>query len=217
MLKNSFSNPSIIQDELVRKLKLEEIGLTEDIILDIARNAVTFKTDATEFDTMPGPGVAQWNAMVKGLRIQMSTRGWEKYNVKGIEGIKSCNKPLVILPISGNAATGNPKQPAGLKKRRGEAGINIINKCCQGNLFNGYIDNQFEEINEIYILLYYNNCKELRIELSKPSHIVSGMIKAWEERIIFPSQELISANPIILEDNLDNEYDIFVTARENTF
>ena len=117
-----------------------------------------------------------------------------------------------IIPSSGNAATGNPNQPASNKNPKGEGSIKLIDKGKQGNLFTGFPE---QEEFETYILLYYANDKELRIELSKPSSIdTHGKIKAWEERLILPKQVLNDIE-IMSDETNEDEIDIPVIRKQN--
>ena len=67
--------------------------------------------------------------------------------------------------------------------------IQLIEKNQQGSLFEGFPVQINDDNFETYVLLFYNDDKELRMELSKPASIIRGRIVAWEERIIIKPYE----------------------------
>ena len=69
--------------------------------------------------------------------------------------------------------------------------MKLINKSSQKRLFQIYPDHIEDFESEVYVLLYYNNSKELKLELSIPSYIdKKGYIRAWKKRILLPPIKL---------------------------
>ena len=198
-----FNNSIIIEPNKVAE-ELNKIGITQSILIDACKAGLLSRANCTSFDTKGQAGYIQWNDTNSKLRFLTNNNGWEKYQENGIEGIISTDKTIRIIPSSGNAATGNPNQPASNKNPKGESSIKLIDKTCQGNIFTGYSEPEEEKF-ETYILLYYANCKELRMELSKPSSIdKQGKINAWDKRLILEKQSLDDLE-VILEENLEEE------------
>lgn len=196
------------------ELRLKELGISSNVLIEACKSGVLSRSNSTAFDTKGQPGYIQWNDTNSKLRLLTHNQGWEVYQENGIEGIISKDKKIRIIPSSGNAATGNPNQPASNKNPKGEGSIKLIDKGKQGNIFTGFPEQDVEEF-ETYILLYYANDKELRMELSKPSFIdTHGKIKAWEERLILPKQSLNDIE-IMPEETNEDEIDIPVIRKQN--
>lgn len=207
-------NQNIVVETNQIEAKLNEIGITENILLESVMAGLLARLNSTKFDTKNRPGYIQWNDTNSKLRFLTHNRGWEVYQEDGIEGIISIDKKIRIVPSSGNAATGNPNQPSSNKNPKGEKGIKIMKSSCQGNLFTGYPEDNEEQI-KTYVLLYYSSNQELRAELSMPALINSkGKITAWEERIMLPKQ-LLNNTEIEFDIPKEEEIDIPVIRKHN--
>lgn len=195
----SINNDSILTEEKQIIERLKKVGIPENILLEATSMGTLSKSNCTIFDTKGKPGYIQWNDTNSTLRSLTKNKGWKTYQEGGIEGIISEDGRIRIIPSSGNAATGNPNQPASNKNRKGEGCIKMFKADVQGDFWHGFpeIIDDMDEV-ETFVLLYYNDDKELRTELSKPSFIDSkGKIKTWEERIILKSQKLNDPNPTV--------------------
>lgn len=204
----------VITDAMGVELRLREIGINANVLIEACKLGVLSKSNSTAFDTKGQAGYIQWNDTNCKLRLLTQNLGWQIYQENGIEGIISHDKKIRIIPSSGNAATGNPNQQASNKNPKGEGCIKLIDKGKQGNLFTGFPKQDIEKI-ETYILLYYTNDTELRMELSKPSFIdTHGKIKAWEERLILQKQVLNDIE-ILTEEINEDSIDIPVIRKQN--
>lgn len=185
---------TIITNEIEIKKELNALNLTIDKIILPALNALLLKLNCTNYNTKGGAGYIQWDGLVRSIREECCGEHWEKYEYKGIEGIISRNergRKSRIIPSSGNSATANQNQPPSNKNPKGFKTIELINNSQQGSLFYGFPNQIEDSITDTYILLYYNNSKELRLELSIPSHITkAGRIVSWSKRIIIPPIKL---------------------------
>lgn len=209
------SNNSIIVEQNKVAEELNKIGITQNILIDACKTGLLSKANCTSFDTKGQAGYIQWNDTNSKLRLLTNNKGWEKYQENGIEGIISIDKTIRIIPSSGNAATGNPNQTASNKNPKGESCIKLIDKTCQGNIFTGYSEPEEEKF-ETYILLYYANSKELRMELSKPSSIdKQGKINAWDKRLILEKQFLNDLEVILKENSEEETIDIPVIRKQS--
>ena len=212
---NTNKNDSIVIDLVQLESRLKELNLNSDILVEACKAGLLAKANCTPFDTKGQPGYIQWNDTNSKLRFLTHNLEWDVYQENGIEGIISKDKKVRIIPSSGDAATGNPNQPASNKNRKGEKSIDIIENSKQGNLFTGFPNFEDEEI-ETYILLYYANKRELRMELSKPSLIdKKGKIKAWNERLILPTQSLNDIEIVIPENVNEEKIDIPIIRKQN--
>lgn len=183
--------PDIITEHSEINKELKQINLTIDKLTTTALNALLSKLNCTNYNTRGGAGFIQWDAMVRNIRELCCGEHWDKYENNGVEGIISKDKKIKLIPSSGNAATANPKQPPSNKNPKGYRTMELVNNSIQTNLFHIFPDHIEDFESEVYVLLYYNNTKELRLELSIPSYIdKKGYIKAWQKRIILPPIKL---------------------------
>lgn len=177
-------NTKPILTEYSAEHKLLSMKLTSEGLTQSCLQGFLSRSNCTDYNTKGGAGFIQWDGTVKALREYFCGNNWEKYEYGGLEGIISSDKTLRIIPSSGNVATGNINQPASNRNPKGINMIKLIEKSQQGSLFDGYPVQTNDDNYETYVLLYYHDNKELRMELSKPASIIKGRIVAWEERII---------------------------------
>lgn len=196
MIIQQLNNNTIITESDTEN-ELLQLNLSSEQIRQACSMGVLSRANCTRYNTKGGPGFIQWDSTVKAIRELCCGQYWEIFQENGLEGIISSNNRIRILPSSGNAATGNHKQPSSNKNTKGIRTIQLIEKTMQGSLFTGYTKQIEDDKIETYILLYYNNSKELRMELSKPALIKKGKIVAWEKRIILNPFNL--NNPPIIE------------------
>lgn len=205
MLQKQNNNTTILTGiQAVEELK--QMHLSSDQLLQACLLGVLSRENCTDYNTKGGPGFIQWDSTVKALREYCCGQNWIKFQENGLEGIISIDGKIRILPSSGNVVTGNINQNPSNKNSKGIRTIQLIEKSMQGSLFNGYPDQLDDDNVETYVLLYYNNSKELRMELSKPLLIKKGKIVAWEKRIIIKSFNLNNPPSIsipIVEDDID--------------
>lgn len=212
-----FKSSSIIDGiQAIHKLKL--LNLDYKKILEAGLSGILSRSYCTEYSTKTAPGIIQWDSTVKSLRENFCSNYWEKYEFKGIEGIISKDKTIKIIPSSGNMATGNKLQPASNRNPKGINMINIIedNNAIQGSLFNNnYFDHIKDNNCKTYVLLYYSNLTELKMELSEPYSITKrGKITAWKERIILDPYRLIE--PVEVHKEMkDEDIDIPIRRKFN--
>ncbi len=210
----NYNNGNIITDKIQIDLKLKELKIDGNTLREAVLAGALARNNSSPFDTKGKSGYIQWNDTNSTLRKYTKNKGWEMYQENGIEGIISDDKKYRIIPSSGNAATGNPNQPARNKNKKGSAGIKIIDNSVQMNLFEKTKDIEIIE-NETYVLLYYCDDKVVKYELSKPSYInTKGIITVWDKRYIF---EKIDLNTLDIEESEEDieEIDIPVLMKNN--
>ncbi len=182
-------NTKIILTEYNAEHKLQCMKLSSEGLTQSCLQGFLSRANCTCYNTKGGPGFIQWDGTVKALREYFCGSNWEKYEYGGLEGIISPDKTIRIIPSSGNAATGNINQPASNRNPKGINMIQLIEKNQQGSLFEGFPVQINDDNFETYVLLFYNDDRELRMELSKPASIIRGRIVAWAERIIIKPYE----------------------------
>lgn len=178
----------VIQEEEEVHKKLEELGLSVNILNNATASAYLAKCNLTLNDTRMYKGLTPWNEVNKTLRNDLPK--WEKYTHCGVEGIISPSGKFKVIPCSGNIYTGDANNDSSNRYSKGIAALDIIEKSIQGSLFeNNYNMDKNTNIVKTYIFLYRITEKEIKAELSVPSYInKNGFIGAWAERIILPSQ-----------------------------
>lgn len=205
--EGQFKRGKILTGEEAEK-RLAEMYLTSKSLIQSCVVGLLAKANCTEYDTKVGPGFIQWNNTVRALREFCCGSNWMKFQEDGLEGIITSNGKTKIIPSSGNAATGKPGQIPSNRNTKGVKMIELVEQSCQGSLFYGFPNQKDDVLSEVYVLLYYNTSREMRVELSKPSFISKGIIKAWDERIIMSPFDFNSTNIIPALPTIEDEIDI---------
>lgn len=196
--------------------RLSALNLISKNIESAGIAAAMVKLNATGNNTKSGPGIAEWDTFNKILRDFCCGVHWTKYQEHGIEGIISSDKRIRIIPSSGDAATGNPNQPASNKNPKGIKTVELVENVIQGSLFNGFPNQSDDDKIETYVLLYHYSNNKIKLELSKPSFIRKGKITAWSERIILDTVEFDKVNLTTNNDmEPEDEIDIPVLRKQN--
>ncbi|MDD3012289.1 MAG: hypothetical protein PHC34_01125 [Candidatus Gastranaerophilales bacterium] len=182
-----FQKATVFQDEAAEK-RLTQLGLPVTILLKASATGYLAKSSCTRNDAPMIPGINQWNSTGRSLREDLIPKGWEKSDDNNYSCIISPCKTFRIVAFSGNLYTGKPLLTPSNRTNKGPCTIQVIkNNTKQLNLW-GKEDQP--DIITTWILLFYDDKKELRTELSLPAAMDKGYITGWFERIILPSQPI---------------------------
>lgn len=179
------------------------LGLTQKLLSDAATAGVLARLSCTLNDAPLFPPLSQWAVTLRVLRESLLPLGWSKSN----EG----NYCIVIDPSGENAiavATGCPNTgvavPGKLPTTKCPKGPSTVSALCINaellvDLFPETVPEPKVIGNEqhlTWLLLFFVDEKELRVELSLPASMGhDGHVDAWSERIILSPVPLKPVEP----------------------
>lgn len=132
-------------------------------------------------------GYSMWAQTVAALRDNLRPDGWLKSDQGNYELTINSIGNLAIAVTTGDECTGLAHLSPSNKCPKGINTIDAISANNQFDLFAEFLPPVIEKAGlSTWVLLIHLSDEEVRAELSLPSLISNGKIKAWKERIILP-------------------------------
>lgn len=171
------------------QLQLSESALREAIYQAHLQRARLTKNHPPTF-----PGLAMWGFAVGSLGEQLRSLGWMRVDEGNYPLVVNEELGLAISVASGDEDTGNPDAYPSNRSKKGKNTVAAVESNLQADLFPETLQEKTDDSNEnerdTWILLHYTDVlkKEIRIELSRPTHIgEDGRISVWTERVLLNS------------------------------
>lgn len=182
----------LVEDKAVDRL--HELGLSVDIIERVVRRADAEASTFTALDPPIMEGLTRWGRTSRFLREELVPRGWTYDNPRNWARTIHPSGEFAIVAATGDELTGvaGPGVLPTTRYRKGDATIRAVETNEQltfdfGDLFStapGAVVNPGAMLT--WVLLFYSDDHEFRVELSLPDGIEDGRISSWAERIILP-------------------------------
>lgn len=172
----------------------------------------------TANDAPNAAGFYQWNETLRTLREELAVFEFTRSNTRGYSTALRGDKRMAIAASSGDEGTGIADANPSTKQVKGPCTIAAVSSnAAQLELFPRLVLMPASPPEEVecltWILLFRAAGKELRAELSLPVTMdEGGLIRAWRERIILPSQPL-DATFIIPEPDFGPDVEIEIQRR----
>ena len=205
--------------------RLDELGLTADVLSRVLERADAEATATTELDPPTIEGILRYGKAVRFLREELVPQGWTFSNARNYCTTVHPDGALAIVPSSGDEYTGVwvPGQSPTTKYPKGETTARVVRMNGQGVL-DLDLGEALEEPavwapESVWYLLYRVADGRIFLELSFPTAIDGGVISSWRERIILPP---IDRQPLPYideswsgpsDDSDDDRYDVSVAPR----
>jgi hypothetical protein len=197
----------LVEDKAVNRLR--ELGLSVDIIERVIRRADAEASTFTAFDPPIMEGLTRWGRTSRFLREELVPWGWTYDNPRNWARTIHPSGEFAIVAATGDELTGvaGPGVLPTTKYRKGDATIRAVEANEQLAFDFGDLDLFTAAPHAArggiltWVLLFYSDEHEFRVELSLPDGIEDGRISSWAERIIlppFPRDE-----PVIDDDDDD--------------
>ncbi len=173
---------------------LDRLGLTVKPLLNAILAGHLIRINCTENDAPNAPGFMHWNGTLRTLREELVPAAWTRCNAGGFSTTVSPTGKIAVAVASGNENTGIRGAIPTTKSPKGPNTASAVqSNAAQLDLFAAVISTLSPEAPErvTWFLLFHNDGKELRGELSLPVTMgEGGHIGLWRERIILPAQPL---------------------------
>jgi hypothetical protein len=172
---------------------LAALGLTRQVLLEAVLAGLLARDACTPNDPPFLPGIYQWGRTVRVLREVLAPLGWSRSDEGNFCTVVEPEGRFAIAVASGCEQTGvvGREMPT-TKCRKGPNTADAVHANEQLYLFRELAPVVTREPDRAtWILLFHNDAKEIRAELSLPNSIgEDGHINGWRDRIIIGSQLL---------------------------
>jgi len=172
--------------------RLFELGLTIEIVQEVARAAQLAKTNCSPNDPPTFPGMAGWAHATRHLRELLSPAGWRKDDPSNFSMTINDERRLYIVVATGDDFAGREgADDPRTKAPKGQWTEEAVSNNQQLELFPDSIPEHIRMRSETagytaWYLLIVVTADDIRAELSRPLDMVGGKIAVWAERIILP-------------------------------
>lgn len=179
--------PAIIHaepDDADRRLRA--LGLDRESLIEAVKACVAARSGCTDNDVQSAPGTVAWHATVRRLRELYRTRGWEKANLEGIEGIEHPDLRIRVTYVATDQHTGRPNASPRNRTPKGPAEEKVVDLNSQFDLFGDDTRARTSESYDgysVWHLCVFDDGNAVRAELSRPIAFRDGRVIAFSERI----------------------------------
>jgi hypothetical protein len=171
--------------------RLAELGLSVELIERVVRRADADVSTFTELDPPILLGLTRWGRMSRYLREELVPEGWTFDNPRNLARTIHPGGEFAIVAATGDELTGLAGLLPTTRYRKGDATVRAVavNEQLTFDFGDGFTPDLTADAGALltWILLFFEDESEFRVELSLPDGIEDGRITSWAERIILPS------------------------------
>lgn len=196
--------------------RLAELGLTVDILHDVARAAHLAKASCTSNDPPTFPGTMGWGRATRRLRELVLPEGWRKDDPANFSMTINDERRVYVVVATGDNLTGRPVggNPQ-TKTSKGLRTEDAVRTNRQLELFPDAIPESIRmrpetSAYEAWYLLVDCTPERVYVELSCPSEMEGGKISNWRERIIPPSIDIDPCSVEPRPEDFSPDFDVDV-------
>jgi hypothetical protein len=197
--------------------RLAELGLSVDLVERVVRRADADVSTFTELDPPILLGLTRWGRMSRYLREELVPEGWTFDNPRNLARTIHPSGEFAIVAATGDELTGLASLLPTTRYRKGDATVRAVavNEQLTFDFGDGFTPGLTADAGALltWILLFFEDEAEFRVELSLPDGIEDGRITSWAERIILPSFPRDEDTIIALFDIPDEHVVVEVTRR----
>lgn len=196
---------AIYKSVLEVRTKLHDFGCEASILRDVALAATAARNEATPLHPQNAPGLLSYLAGVANLRgAFLRLDGWERYSVKGVEGVQNRQRGLIILFQNVDFACGVVEPRPICPKKEGLTKLVDNETLCLFKEMAG--EDGLRENKEVWFLCVSNRSEEPQAELSRPKRIEDGAFGSLLERVYILTGSEDCPQP---RDNVASDQDDF--------
>lgn len=177
--------PLVVHDAQDVETALKNIGLTRDIVVEIARSAAAARADSLPVDPSGTPGMLSYIYGVRSLRLNLLKHGWRENRQGNVESTVNDEVGVQIFFQNVDVACNHFKSPRAIS-RKGTASRSIVS-AGQGELF-GFPNNASE--NEVlgrtptvWVICVSVEGFSVRAEVSCPKNFEGCQFEDFHQRI----------------------------------
>lgn len=181
----------VVEEEALNRL--EELGLTVEIIQRSILRAEAEAATCTDFDPPTMAGFTRYGRTVRFLREELVPLGWDYDNPRNLCRTINPSREFAIVSTSGDEATGEPALTPSTKNPKGyatELAVDVNDQLAFDFGDAGPVEEIATSATDqlaTWFLLYRVTDEEIKVELSLPSGFEDNYIVDWRERIILPT------------------------------
>jgi hypothetical protein len=182
---------TVVEDEAIDRL--EELGLTVEMVERLVRRADAEASMCTHLDPPIMEGLTRWGRTNRYLREELIPAGWTFDNPRNLPRTIHPSGEFAIVATTGDDLTGLVELLPRTKYPKGYATAQAVEVNGQltldfGDFDLGPVAGRASDASELltWLLLFHVDEEGFRAELSLPDAIVDGRITSWAERIIMP-------------------------------
>lgn len=194
---------------------LARLGLTEEVLLEAARQGHLARSNATANHPPLHASFVAWSEAVRALRDGLAPSGWVRSNEKNWPRVIHPDGHVALTVATGNESTGRANESPTTTSSKGPSTVAAMEVNRAQLSLPGMEPPEPEEGEEqeatTWLLLVHHGKDEMRCELALPLDVdLEGRVSVWQERIILRATPL---DPEAIDITPPTQPDIDVAVR----
>ena len=182
----------IYRDQFEVELKLNELGVNREELLEVVKKVVAARNNAVAFDPLSTKGQFGFIYGTRAIREALCPKGWVVDRKDNVESTFNPSLGVKIIYQNADSAANSEREPQSISGK-GAASTKLVE-----NSFSGYLFPEMEEEERlkreaqikslnatVWFLFVSVEGEEVCAELSCPRSIEDGQFKGFHERIFF--------------------------------
>lgn len=175
----------IVQDTQAVDAALSKIGLSRDIVVEVARSAAAARAESLPVDPSGTPGTLSYTYGVRALRLKLLKNGWRENRQGNVESTVNDDVNVQLLFQNVDAACNLVKNPRAIS-RKGAASRELV-LAGQYDLFdhagNDSTEYVFGKVPTVWLLCVSVDGFSIRAEVSCPKMFGGCQFEDFHQRI----------------------------------
>nr|WP_288915745.1 hypothetical protein [uncultured Pseudomonas sp.] len=214
-------NAPIIQQPASVLDALQNLGLTREAVVHIARSAVSARSEYLPgIDAVNFPGTRAYQEGIRQMRLRLKAlpQGWVTRKFNNIELVYSPDLGIMVGFQNVDRACGKVDPQA--ISERGEGTRQLVSLPYQRSLFGGDKTKAMPQSSGAFPIIWFicvaAHVDRIQVEVSRPKPFTADQFEGFFERI-FIADEPVDDKPlseVIVDDQVD-EPEIFISKKQN--
>jgi len=200
--------PHIIRESRDVESALNRIGLTRDIVAEIALSAAAARAESLSVDPSSAPGILSYIHGVRAIRLNLLKRGWRESRQGNVESTVNDDLGVQICFQNVDIACNDYRKPNAISGK-GTASRRLV-AAGQGDLFEPPVDHLpvsfFGSTPTVWIICVSVEGFSVRAEVSCPKNFEGTQFEDFHQRIFVLDE---SFEPPIKRESVDEDIDDF--------
>lgn len=183
--------PVVVTAEWQVKQELRSLGLTPEVIKNVAMASAAAKADTLAVDPLSAPGTQAYNRGIRSIRLQLLPDGWRISRVGNVESTVSDSRGIQVCFQNVDLACGARDPQANSPK--GSGARRLIRDGQQGELFERSSTSTpivYGSVPTVWVICVSTSENRLRAEVSCPDVFEGDQFDGFSKRIFVVDESL---------------------------
>lgn len=210
------TDTQIVQDTQDVDTALSKIGLSRDIVVEVARSAAAARAESLPVDPSGTPGTLSYTHGVRALRLKLLQNGWRVSRQGNVESTVNDDVNVQLLFQNVDVACNLLKKPRAIS-RKGAASRELV-LSGQYDLFDSYedeyINHIFGKVPTVWLICVSVDGFSVHAEVSCPKMFGGCQFEGFHQRLFVLSEEIDPTLDIYKDsDDAHEDFDVEISKK----